>query len=74
MEFLKASEDIAKVLSIYSLSNITVYQSVSRSIKSDPDNAEASVKLNKKNRPMFNRYATSLFDVLVEGMPSLVQA
>lgn len=52
--------------------NITVYQSVSRSIKGDPNNADASVKLNKKNRPMFNRYSTSLYDAF-EGMPNLVK-
>ena len=71
--FKEASEDMPrKFYLLIPYPNITVYQSVSRSIKSDPDNAEASVKLNKKNRPMFNRYATSLFDAF-EGIPSLVK-
>ena len=71
--FKEASEDMPRKFYLFiPYPNITVYQSVSRSIKSDPDNAEASVKLNKKNRPMFNRYATSLFDAF-EGMPSLVK-
>ena len=71
--FKEASEDMPrKFYLLITYPNITVYQSVSRSMKSDPDIAEASVKLNKKNRPMFNRYNTSLFDAF-EGMPNLVK-
>ena len=70
--FREASMDLPrKMYVLIPYPNITVYQSVSRSIKGDPNNADASVKLNKKNSPMFNRYSTSLYDAF-EGMPNLV--
>ena len=71
--FKEASEDLPRKIYVFiPYPNISVYQSVSRSIKGDPNNTIASVKLNKKNRPMFNRYSTSLFEAF-EGMPNLVK-
>lgn len=71
--FKEASMDLPRKIYVFiPYPSISVYQSVSYSIRNDPSNIDASVKLNKKNRPMFNRYKTSLYNAF-EGMPNLVK-
>jgi|TARA_X000000950_G_scaffold109657_2_gene138222 hypothetical protein len=71
--FKEASEDFPRKIYVFiAYPDMTTYQSVKHSIKNDPKNSAASVRLNKKEKPVFNRYDTSLYDAF-DGLPKMVK-
>ena len=71
--FKEASGDLPRKIYVFiPYPDMATFQSVKQSIKNDPKNATASVKLNKRDKPMFNRYDTSLFEAF-DGMPKMMK-
>ena len=71
--FREASEDLPRKIYVFiPYADMTTYQNVSNSVRRNAKIQKASAQLSPVNKPIFNRYETSLY-MAFEGMPKMVK-
>ena len=71
--FSEVSEDLPRKIYVFvPYANMEEYQKVTSDLSSDAELQQASSALNPVDKPMFNRYQTSLYIAFV-GMPKMIK-
>ena len=71
--FSEVSEDLPRKIYVFvPYANMEEYQKVTSDLSSDAELQQASSALNPVDKPMFNRYQTSLY-IAFDGMPKMIK-
>ncbi len=71
--FSEVSEDLPRKIYVFvPYANMEEYQKVTSDLSSDAELQQASSALNPLDKPMFNRYQTSLY-IAFDGMPKMIK-
>ncbi|MEK9608214.1 MAG: NIPSNAP family containing protein, partial [Flavobacteriaceae bacterium] len=71
--FSEVSEDLPRKIYVFvPYANMEEYQKVTSDLSSDAELQQASSVLNPVDKPMFNRYQTSLY-IAFDGMPKMIK-
>ena len=71
--FSEVSEDLPRKIYVFvPYANMEEYQKVTSDLSSDAELQQASSALNSLDKPMFNRYQTSLY-IAFDGMPKMIK-